>query len=76
MSVRLETSDTPASWVLSLARDSQAEPTRGGGEADLVVAGRAEDLLLYLWGRKDIGVLERAGSGRLADGFDSWLRGA
>lgn len=50
--VGVATSDTRDAWTLDLEEGHEPRPSReAAGAADVSVAGRAEDVLLFLWGR-------------------------
>ncbi len=76
--VRMETTDTGAAWTLKLASFSGTSPTSGityedestfvfsdVAEPVTVVRGAAEDLLLFLWGRRGVEGLRIDGDERM-----------
>jgi hypothetical protein len=49
-SIHLHCTDCEGEWMIS-ASSGELEVTREHGKGDAAVKGRAEDILLYLWGR-------------------------
>ncbi|MGH2753668.1 MAG: maleylpyruvate isomerase family mycothiol-dependent enzyme [Actinomycetota bacterium] len=71
---RIVTTDTPDSWTLDLEDGKVPVPTRSGEDVSAVtVGGRAEDVLLYLWGRKGADVVDVSGDEGLSASFVRWL---
>ncbi|MDQ4024964.1 MAG: maleylpyruvate isomerase family mycothiol-dependent enzyme, partial [Actinomycetota bacterium] len=53
--VTIAASDTSSEWTLELADGEPPHPSRGRGTAtagSIALSGTAEDLLLFLWGRR------------------------
>ena len=71
-SVRLEATDVPVTCVLTTTAATTA--LASDGPADASARGRAEDLLLALWGRQDWDVLELDGAVELFAAYAEEVR--
>lgn len=72
--VALSTSDTSDEWTLDLEDGHPPHPARGAsGNADLTVDGRAEDVLLFLWGRRGPDSVELAGDEQSRAALLRWM---
>ena len=63
-------------WLIDLSGDTVPAPelVPAGSDADVVLRAPASDLLLYLWGRQGVDVLEREGDAEMFQAVDAWTR--
>jgi uncharacterized protein (TIGR03083 family) len=74
MQVALETTDTPGAWTLELEGGKPMRTERGAATgAVVVVVGSAENLLLFLWGRRGPEAVEISGEPDLVAAFLEWM---
>ena len=75
--VSLSASDTGSQWTVDLVDGETPHPARGpGGPASsgsVDVSGTAEDLLLFLWGRRGPESVALAGAGEDVRAFTTWV---
>ena len=73
-SVRIAASDIDAAWTIALADGATPEVTRGSdGDVDVTVEATAEDLGLFMWGRKGSDALNVTGDDALTGSVVAWL---
>jgi uncharacterized protein (TIGR03083 family) len=70
-SVQLRCTDVDGGWLVAGA---DVAVTREHAMPDVVVSGRAEDLLLHLWGRRSVTSLGVSGDGALLERFVAAVR--
>lgn len=70
--IHLHATDIDGEWLVERAADG-SQVTRGHAKGDVAVRGTASDLLLLLWGRRDVGDLETFGDRSV---FESWQENA
>ena len=66
--VHLHCTDVEGEWLITPADDGIVV-TREHAKGDVAARGRAEDLLLLLWGRRDASAVEVFGDADLLDRF-------
>jgi uncharacterized protein (TIGR03083 family) len=72
--VRIAASDFDAAWTIALADDETPEVTRGSdGDVDVTVEAAAQDLSLFLWGRKGSDAVNVTGDEALKGSVVAWL---
>jgi uncharacterized protein (TIGR03083 family) len=72
--VSLHTTDHDRSWRLELTNGATARSYRDDiGGATIVIEGKAEDVLLYLWGRRKADSVEIRGDGPPLESFKRWV---
>ena len=72
--VRIAASDFDAAWTIALADGETPEVTRGSdGDVDVTVEASAQDLSLFLWGRKDSDAMNVTGDDSLKSAVVAWL---
>ena len=63
-------------WLIDLSGETIPAPqaVSAGSDADVVLRAPAPDMLLYLWGRKGIDVLEHEGDEEMFQAVHQWTR--
>ncbi|HEV2755969.1 MAG TPA: maleylpyruvate isomerase family mycothiol-dependent enzyme [Actinomycetota bacterium] len=78
LQVTVTTTDTRSAWTLDLEDGATPRPARGDGagspEGSVGVSGTAEDLLLFLWGRRGPESVAFRGADEHVAALLSWLR--
>jgi uncharacterized protein (TIGR03083 family) len=73
LKVALETTDAPAAWTLQLEPGEPIRAGRGAGRGSVSVAGSAENLLLFLWGRYGPQAVEISGDPEHVAALLAWM---
>ena len=68
-SVHLHCGDVPGEWTVRTGNDGQVQVTREHAKGDCAIRGTASDILMTLWRRQPVSVVEVIGDRDLAERF-------